>query len=385
MSFLALFFQFMKFGALCFGGGFMVIPLLNQAFVIERPFFTPTEFGNLLSLSQMLPGAVSINSAAYIGFSTNGVLGAIFASLGLITPSIILAIPILTLFRKYKETWGVRGFLKGARLAAFVMILYAIGLFLNMSVISHDDSTNSLLKNIEIRPIEALICLTAFLLFYKRSLSMIKILILAGLIGGGIYFFKSEFSNSLQVPVTFHSTPFDPDLCVNGKSGAWTGACACYDFKYGGRYCDLNAKKSCNSKNICETSDWCSFNDNEETGMCFPKTAYPAVRTKNGVFILSDSIMNARNADSFCTSLGKNWRTATRKDFECNNIGPACLNTPMLTTLKKQYGSRGFFWLDPVSNSQNNYYADINDGTVYITRARNKTTIQALCIFQEEK
>lgn len=385
MSFLALFFHFMKFGALCFGGGFMVIPLLNQAFVIEHAFFTPTEFGNLLSLSQMLPGAVSINSAAYIGFSTNGLLGAVFASLGLITPSIILAIPILTLFRKYKETWCVRGFLKGARLAAFVMILYAIGLFFNMSVISHSESTTLFLKNTEINPIEAFICLTAFLLFYKRSLSMIKILILAGLIGGGIYFLKSEFSNSLHTPIMFHSDSFDPDLCVNGKSGAWSGACACYDLKYSGRYCNLIAKKSCDLENRCEASDWCSFNDTEETGICFPKTAYPVVHTKNGIFILSDSIMNARSADSFCTSLGKNWRTATRKDFDCSHVGPACVNTSILTALKKQYGSRGFFWLDPVLNSQNNYYADINDGTVYITRSHNKTTLQALCIFQEKK
>lgn len=199
MTSLMLFLQFMKFGFLCFGGGYMIIPLLNEAYVTQTPFFTSDEFGNLLSLSQMTPGAVSINTATYVGFLKSGIFGAVFASIGLIMPSLLLAIPLLSLFRKYKETWIVQGFLKGVRIAAFVMVLYAVVLFFNMSVLSVPlsltDITASiqaktliLPQNFKINLLEGLICICAFIAVYFYKMNVTKALFISALFGLGVSF-----------------------------------------------------------------------------------------------------------------------------------------------------------------------------------------------------
>lgn len=198
MTSLMLFLQFMKFGFLCFGGGYMIIPLLNEAYVIQTSFFTPAEFGNLLSLSQMTPGAVSINTATYVGFLKNGISGAVLASIGLIMPSLLLAVPLLSLFKKYKETWIVQGFLKGVRIAAFVMILYAVILFFNMSILSVPISltdiltsiqTKSLLpQNLKINLLESFVCISAFIVVYFYKFGVTKILFISALFGLGISF-----------------------------------------------------------------------------------------------------------------------------------------------------------------------------------------------------
>ena len=197
MTALMLLLQFIKFGFLCFGGGYMIIPLLNEAYVIQTPFFTPNEFGNLLSLSQMTPGAVSINTATYVGFLKDGIIGAVFASIGLIAPSLLLAIPALTLFQKYKDTWIIQGFLKGVRMAAFVMILYAIILFFNMSLLSNPISltdittilqTKTLIPQVKINLMECFVCICAFVAVYIYNINVTKVLFVSALFGLGVSF-----------------------------------------------------------------------------------------------------------------------------------------------------------------------------------------------------
>lgn len=132
---LALFFQFMKYGLLCFGGGYMIIPLLYTDLVQKTPVFTPENYGNLLSISQMTPGPVSINTATYVGFIQDGLTGALSATFGLCLPTFILALSVLTLLNKKKDSPLVVGFFKGIKWAALIMILSAIILFAKISIL----------------------------------------------------------------------------------------------------------------------------------------------------------------------------------------------------------------------------------------------------------
>ena len=91
MSIFLLMITFAKFGLLCFGGGYMIIPMLLHTFVEDKKMFSLEVYGNLISLSQITPGPVSINSATYIGYITNGISGGIFASVGLVLPGLFLA------------------------------------------------------------------------------------------------------------------------------------------------------------------------------------------------------------------------------------------------------------------------------------------------------
>ena len=134
MNCLILFYQFAKFGLLCFGGGYMLIPLFIAEFVGDGKLLTPERFGNLVSISQVTPGPVGINTATFIGFIQDNFWGSLAATCGLVFPTLFLAGFAVSLIKRYQETRFVKGLLYGARLAAVSLICYAVTVFLELSV-----------------------------------------------------------------------------------------------------------------------------------------------------------------------------------------------------------------------------------------------------------
>ena len=198
MNLILLFLQFVEFGSLAIGGGFTILPLLFDTFVNQEQLFTADSFGNLISISQMTPGPVTINLATFVGFLTNGVPGAVICSLGLVFPSFVVTGMALFLMKKYKESWFVEGFLKGARLVALVMVLYAVVLFFSMSVMSDIWSVSDIWKSImagrfvgpenyHVNLLELGILIVSFILV-KKQISVTKILIGAAVFGYAVSF-----------------------------------------------------------------------------------------------------------------------------------------------------------------------------------------------------
>lgn len=184
---LFLFWQFAKFSVVLFGGGYMIIPLLMTTFVQENQIFTIKEFGNLLSLSQITPGAVSLNTATWIGFVEDHVTGAVSASFGLVIPTVILSYGVITVIDRLEKTAFMQGILKGVRYAGVAMISYAVVLFAGMSVFTEAVPWHRLknwlvnsesLDGFSINPIETLIAVSAFAVALKFRLSMIQIMII---------------------------------------------------------------------------------------------------------------------------------------------------------------------------------------------------------------
>lgn len=134
MSILTIFLTFAKFGLLCFGGGYVLVPLIIQDFVQTRKLFTPEEFGNLLSISQVTPGPIGINTATYVGYMQNGFFGSLVATFSLIFPALILTPLAIISLNKWQDKFVVKGILKGTRLSALSLVLYAVIIFLGMSV-----------------------------------------------------------------------------------------------------------------------------------------------------------------------------------------------------------------------------------------------------------
>lgn len=116
----------------------MLIPLLFDDFVLKEALFSPENYGNLLSISQVTPGAVSINAATYVGYLQSGLMGAIIASIGLCFPTFILTSLILNVLHTYKNTQIVDVFLRGIKWASLLMIFYAIYLFAKISILKLD-------------------------------------------------------------------------------------------------------------------------------------------------------------------------------------------------------------------------------------------------------
>ena len=143
MNLFTLFWTFFKFGLVSFGGGYVLVPLLIAEFVERRGIITTDAFGNLVSIAQVTPGPIGINSATYVGFTQGGFQGAIIASIGLVMPSILIGSLAVYYINKWKENYYinkwkekllVKGILKGVRSAALAMLFYAVVIFLGMSV-----------------------------------------------------------------------------------------------------------------------------------------------------------------------------------------------------------------------------------------------------------
>ena len=192
-----IFSTFAKFSLMLFGGGYMIVPFLVQTFVEEKQLLTLDAFGNLMSVAQMTPGAVSMNAATYIGFIENGWTGSLVASLGLIFPTLFLGLTAGGLLNKWKNTSLLNGILRGARMAALSMVIYACFIFMDMSVFSipapYYDILKSLLSferyvntDFYLCPTECLIALIACILTLKTRISVIPLLIMAGCLGAFI-------------------------------------------------------------------------------------------------------------------------------------------------------------------------------------------------------
>ena len=198
MNLILLFLQFVKFGSLAFGGGFTILPLLFDTFVNQEKLFTADSFGNLISISQMTPGPVTINLATFVGFLTNGIPGAVICSLGLVFPSFVVTGMALFLMKKYEKSWFVEGFFKGTRLVALVMVLYAVVLFFNMSVMSDIWSVRDIWESIvtgrfigpenyHLNLLELGVLIVSFILV-KRRVSVTKIMLSAAVFGYAVSF-----------------------------------------------------------------------------------------------------------------------------------------------------------------------------------------------------
>ena len=194
MNLFTLFWTFFKFGLVSFGGGYVLVPLLIAEFVERRGIITTDAFGNLVSIAQVTPGPIGINSATYVGFTQGGFWGAVIASIGLVMPSILIGSLAVYYINKWKEKLLVKGILKGVRSAALAMLVYAVVIFLGMSVFTQAIPFRSLWNLITFHAPDFpagfafsfpafLICAATVVLISKTKLSMTLLIILSAIAG----------------------------------------------------------------------------------------------------------------------------------------------------------------------------------------------------------
>ena len=103
MILLQLFLSFLQIGAFSFGGGYAAVPLIQSLIVTQHGWLSMSEFTDLITISQMTPGPIAINSATFVGIKIAGTPGAIAATLGCILPSCIIVTLIARLYLKYRK------------------------------------------------------------------------------------------------------------------------------------------------------------------------------------------------------------------------------------------------------------------------------------------
>lgn len=122
---LQLFFSFLQIGLFSFGGGYAAMPLIQGQVVTQHGWLSMTEFTDLVTISQMTPGPIAINSATFVGIKIAGIPGALAATLGCILPSCILVTLIAKLYLKYRNLTVMQGVLESLRPAVVAMIASA--------------------------------------------------------------------------------------------------------------------------------------------------------------------------------------------------------------------------------------------------------------------
>ena len=133
MILLRLFYEFFKTGLFAVGGGMATIPFL-QNIGATTGWFTDADLTTMIAVSESTPGPIGVNMATYVGFTCAGLPGAVVATLGLITPSIIIIIIIAGMLKKFRQSKLVDDVFYGLRPASTALIASA-GLTVAMTVL----------------------------------------------------------------------------------------------------------------------------------------------------------------------------------------------------------------------------------------------------------
>lgn len=120
-----LFISFFKVGLFSFGGGYAALPLIRDEVVTSNAWLSIGEFNNLITISQMTPGPIAINSASFVGTRILGIPGAIVATVGCVTPSFIVVGTISYFYNKYRNLNTMQNVLDFLRPAVVSMMLAA--------------------------------------------------------------------------------------------------------------------------------------------------------------------------------------------------------------------------------------------------------------------
>ncbi|MGV8905891.1 MAG: chromate transporter [Acetobacterium sp.] len=187
MIFLELFITFFKIGFFTFGGGYAMIPLMQQE-VVGNQWMTLTELTNVIAISQSTPGPFAVNAATFVGMSMGGLLGALIAAVAVVLPSFIIILIIAKAFTNFQNNKWVQGALFGMR--PIVIGLIAAVVFLLMSselMVSGAEITNLqvLMKSLKYK--EIIIFASCTFIYFKFKLHPIQLILISG--GLGIFIF----------------------------------------------------------------------------------------------------------------------------------------------------------------------------------------------------
>lgn len=124
MIYIQLFYEFFKTGLFAIGGGMATLPFLYDM-ADKTGWFTAEQLSDMIAISESTPGPIGVNMATYVGYTTGGVIGGIIATIGLITPSIIIIIIIAFFLKSFRENKYVDAAFYGLRPASTGLIAAA--------------------------------------------------------------------------------------------------------------------------------------------------------------------------------------------------------------------------------------------------------------------
>jgi chromate transporter len=167
---------FFKIGTFTIGGGYAMIPVIENEIVTKRQWVPKEDFLDLLAVAQSAPGILAVNMAVFVGFKLRGVRGSIVTALGTVLPSFLIILAIAVFFHHFKDNTTIERIFKGIRPATVALIAYPVF---------------SMAKTAKINRYTIWIPVVSAWLIARLGVSPVWIIMAAG-VGGLLFFFKDS-------------------------------------------------------------------------------------------------------------------------------------------------------------------------------------------------
>lgn len=182
MIYLILFLEFFKIGLFTIGGGFAMIPLIEEI-AVRYGWMTESEFFDLIGVCESTPGPIAINMATYIGSSQGGLLGSAVATLGVVLPSFIIILIIATVMKNMTKNRFFKGFMEGVK-PVIVALIMSTGFLLLLKIAG---MTSDNVFNPDFIQIIIFCIITAVFFIYKKTakkkMGSVFIIMLSAILG----------------------------------------------------------------------------------------------------------------------------------------------------------------------------------------------------------
>ncbi len=129
-----LYITFFKLGAITFGGGYAMMPVLERELVQKKKWITSEDILDYYAISQVTPGIIAVNVSTFVGFNRRGVAGGAIATAGIVTPSIIIITCIALFISNFESIVIVQKALAGINVAVTALLTYAVVNFAKKSI-----------------------------------------------------------------------------------------------------------------------------------------------------------------------------------------------------------------------------------------------------------
>lgn len=185
MIYLLLFLEFFKIGLFTFGGGYAMIPLVEET-VVAHGWLSEETFYDLIGICESTPGPIAVNIASFVGSQEAGLLGAIVATLGVVLPSFIIILLIATILKKLTSNKWFQYALSGIKPVIIGLILSTGLILLTKCVFINVKCIDLNVRNTTIFLTLSLVYLTSKYML-KKPLKTIPLLLISAFLGLGIY------------------------------------------------------------------------------------------------------------------------------------------------------------------------------------------------------
>lgn len=184
MIYLELFWSFFQIGLFSIGGGYAAMPLIQNQAVDLHSWLTMTQFADIMTIAEMTPGPIAINSATFVGIQVAGIPGAVIATTGCVFPSCVIVMLLAYIYYRFRGLSMMQGILAGLRPAVIAMIASA-GISLMIMALYGQRSLPSDLTSLDI--IGAVIFLAGLIILRKWKLNPLYIMAGSGAAGLLLY------------------------------------------------------------------------------------------------------------------------------------------------------------------------------------------------------